>query len=84
MIARALIVWLLLCAVAIANGTFRQVALWTREDIRRIDAFLWFHGRIRRDHWVRQARTLHRRRHGESLVRRTARPDNGAPLQPSP
>jgi len=27
MIARVLIVWLLLCAVAIANGTFRQFAL---------------------------------------------------------
>jgi predicted flap endonuclease-1-like 5' DNA nuclease len=64
---------------------FRQVALWTREDIRRIDAFLNdFHGRIRRDHWVRQARTLHRKRHGEAVARRTPRLGNGEPVQPSP
>jgi len=50
--------------------TFRQVALWTRQDIRR-------------DHWVRQARTLHRRRHGESLTRRTVQPGNGHPMHPS-
>jgi predicted flap endonuclease-1-like 5' DNA nuclease len=65
--------------------TFRQVALWTRQDIRRVDASLnEFHGRIRRDHWVRQARTLHRRRHGESLTRRTVQPGNGDPMQPRP
>ena len=65
--------------------TFRQVALWTRQDIRRVDASLKeFHGRIRRDHWVRQARTLHRRRHGESLTRRTVHPGNGDSMQPSP
>ena len=65
--------------------TFRQVALWTAEDIRRIDAFLHdFHGRIRRDHWVRQARTLHRRHHGESLGSARARPGNGEPQQPAP
>ena len=60
--------------------TFRQVALWTPADIRRIDAFLHaFHGRIRRDHWVRQARMLHRQRHGRSLAPRTGRGGNGAP-----
>jgi predicted flap endonuclease-1-like 5' DNA nuclease len=65
--------------------TFRQVALWTRQDIRRVDAALdEFHGRIRRDHWVQQARTLHRRRHGESLTRRTVQPGNGHPMQSSP
>jgi predicted flap endonuclease-1-like 5' DNA nuclease len=65
--------------------TFRQVALWTRQDIRRVDASLHeFHGRIRRDHWVQQARTLHRRRHGESLARRTVQPGNGESVQPSP
>ena len=66
--------------------SFRQVALWTRDDVRRIDAFLHeFHGRIRRDHWVRQARTLHRQRHGESLAARTPRGGDGCSrLQPSP
>jgi len=60
--------------------TFRQVALWSPADIRRIDAFLHeFHGRIRRDHWVRQARVLHRQRHGESLAARTTRGGNGSP-----
>ncbi len=65
--------------------TFRQVALWTRQEIRSVDAALHeFHGRIRRDHWVRQARTLHRRRHGESLTGRTVQRGNGHPMHPSP
>src|SRR5262249_3758178 len=65
--------------------TFRQVALWTPQDVRRIDAALKeFHGRIRRDHWVRQARTLHRQRHGESVSRRKPSEGNGAPADPPP
>src|SRR5262249_52219276 len=63
--------------------TFRQVALWTPQDVRRMDASLnEFHGRIRRDHWVRQARTLHRQRHGESVSWRKPRDGNVAPAEP--
>jgi chromosome segregation ATPase len=65
--------------------TFREVALWTAEDVRRVDSFLHeFHGRIRRDHWVRQAKTLHRRHHGESLDQPPPGPGNGDPLGPNP
>jgi predicted flap endonuclease-1-like 5' DNA nuclease len=66
--------------------SFRQVALWTIDDVRRIDSLLHeFHGRIRRDHWVRQAKTLHRRHHGELLDSPPpGGPDDGDPLRPSP
>ena len=40
--------------------TVAQVAAWSDEDVERIDAQLdpRFHGRIRRDNWVEQARLL--------------------------
>jgi predicted flap endonuclease-1-like 5' DNA nuclease len=47
---------------------FRQIALWSRADIERIDAQLEnFHGRIVRDRWVRGAREQHFRKYGERL-----------------
>ena len=40
-------------------ATFSEIAGWTDEDIDRIDLQLGrFSGRIRRDHWVEQARLL--------------------------
>lgn len=38
--------------------SFRQIAEFTQEDINRIDTVLDFPGRIERDRWVDQARTL--------------------------
>lgn len=37
---------------------FSQVAAWSADDIRRIDESLNFKGRIARENWVAQARTL--------------------------
>lgn len=45
--------------------TFRQIALWTDEDIERISRELGtFRSRVRRDQWVAQARREHERLHG--------------------
>ena len=45
--------------------TFRQVALWSEEDIERVDAQLErFRGRIRREHWVEGAREEFQRKYG--------------------
>src|SRR4029077_18762169 len=41
-------------------ATYRQIARWSERDIDEFDARLReFPGRIRRDGWVTQARTLH-------------------------
>ena len=42
------------------NGVFhfRQIAVWTEDEIATIDAILRFRGRIERDNWVEQARRL--------------------------
>jgi predicted flap endonuclease-1-like 5' DNA nuclease len=49
---------------------FRQVAFWTERDIDDFDAKLHeFPGRIRRDEWVTQARSLHQSKYGEPPVR---------------
>jgi len=46
-------------------GTYRQIALLSERDVDRIDATLAeFPGRIRRDAWVTQARTLHLAKYG--------------------
>lgn len=46
--------------------TFRQIARWSDRDIDEFDAKLAeFPGRIRRDGWVVQARTLHQSKYGE-------------------
>jgi predicted flap endonuclease-1-like 5' DNA nuclease len=50
--------------------TFRQVAFWTEGDIDEFDAKLHeFPGRIRRDEWVTQARSLHQSKYGEPPAR---------------
>ena len=47
-------------------STYRQIARWTERDIDEFDAKLpEFHGRIRRDGWVTQARALHQSKYGE-------------------
>ncbi len=47
-------------------ATYRQVARWSDSDIDAFDARLpEFHGRIRRDAWVTQARALHQSKYGE-------------------
>jgi len=49
-------------------GTYRQIARWSERDIDEFDARLpEFHGRIRRDDWVTQARELHQSKFGERL-----------------
>lgn len=46
--------------------TYRQVARWSERDVDEFDARLpEFHGRIRRDDWVTQARLLHQSKYGE-------------------
>jgi predicted flap endonuclease-1-like 5' DNA nuclease len=46
--------------------TYRQIARWTEHEIEAFDARLpEFHGRIRRDAWVVQARSLHHSKYGE-------------------
>lgn len=50
--------------------TFRQVAFWSERDIDEFDAKLHeFPGRIRRDEWVTQARSLHQSKYGEPPTR---------------
>lgn len=50
--------------------TFRQVAFWSERDIDDFDAKLHeFPGRIRRDEWVTQARSLHQSKYGEPPAR---------------
>jgi predicted flap endonuclease-1-like 5' DNA nuclease len=47
-------------------GSYRQIAHWSEHDIDSFDARLpEFHGRIRRDGWVIQARALHQSKYGE-------------------
>ena len=43
---------------ALGITTFAQVAAWTEEDIARVDEELSFKGRIEREGWVDQAKTL--------------------------
>jgi predicted flap endonuclease-1-like 5' DNA nuclease len=47
---------------------FKQVALWDNDDIEFFDAQLHeFHGRIRRENWVRSATEEHFKKYGEWL-----------------
>jgi predicted flap endonuclease-1-like 5' DNA nuclease len=47
-------------------ATYREIARWSEHDIDAVDARLpEFHGRIRRDGWVTQARALHQSKYGE-------------------
>jgi predicted flap endonuclease-1-like 5' DNA nuclease len=48
--------------------TFRQIGRWTPYDVIEFDAKLSeFPGRIQRDQWVTQARSLHQSKYGVSL-----------------
>jgi predicted flap endonuclease-1-like 5' DNA nuclease len=48
--------------------TYRQIARWSERDIDDYDAKLAeFPGRIRRDGWVTQARSLHQSKYGASV-----------------
>lgn len=47
--------------------TFKQIGLWTEENIREFDQRLLTKDRIRREHWVKQARNLHFLKYGEEL-----------------
>ncbi len=48
--------------------TFKHVAMWTKEDIDRIDAKLvHFHGKIRKEGWVKSAKALHFKKYGVRL-----------------
>lgn len=52
-------------------SSYRQIARWTERDIDEFDARLpEFPGRIRRDHWVTQARELHQSKFGSSAISR--------------
>ncbi|MFI4902316.1 MAG: hypothetical protein ACHP91_02795 [Burkholderiales bacterium] len=47
-------------------GSYREIARWSEHDVDAVDARLpEFHGRIRRDAWVTQARALHQSKYGE-------------------
>ena len=46
--------------------TFSQIADWTSSDAERIGAELDFPGRIEREDWIAQARTLHALKYGHS------------------
>ena len=47
---------------------YKQIARWSERDIDHFDARLpEFPGRIRRDGWVTQARSLHQSKYGEAL-----------------
>lgn len=47
--------------------TFKQIGMWTEENIREFDQRLLTKDRIRREHWVKQARNLHFLKYGEEL-----------------
>lgn len=38
--------------------TFTQIAAWTASDIKKVEEYLQFDGRIEREHWVEQAKLL--------------------------
>lgn len=49
--------------------TFQQIARWSERDISDFDARLpEFPGRIRRDQWVTQARSLHQAKYGDGAA----------------
>lgn len=47
--------------------TFKQIALWSEENIREFSVLLAFKDRIHREQWVEQARELHYQKYGERL-----------------
>jgi hypothetical protein len=58
--------------------SFQQIAQWSERDIDEFDARLpEFPGRIRRDQWVTQARSLHQAKYGDGAA--GLRPDGRRP-----
>ena len=58
--------------------SFQQIAQWSERDIDEFDARLpEFPGRIRRDQWVTQARSLHQAKYGDGAA--SLRPDGRRP-----
>lgn len=58
--------------------TFQQIARWTDRDIADFDSRLpEFPGRIRRDQWVTQAKSLHQATYGDAAA--AQRPDGTRP-----
>jgi predicted flap endonuclease-1-like 5' DNA nuclease len=58
--------------------SFQQIAHWSERDIDDFDARLpEFPGRIRRDQWVTQARSLHQAKYGDGAT--GLRPDGRRP-----
>ncbi len=47
--------------------TFKQIALWSHENIHEFSNLLAFKDRIRREQWVEQARELHFQKYGERV-----------------
>ena len=47
---------------------FKQVALWSQDNIDAFSAKLDFKGRVEREQWVNQAADLHRKNHEEHLA----------------
>lgn len=50
--------------------TFKQIALWTEDQITEFDHRLQTKDRIRREHWVKQAKNLHFLKYGEEVKAR--------------
>lgn len=48
-------------------STFKQIAMWSPEDVERIGAQLNFKGRIEREDWIGQAKAAHLAKYGEQL-----------------
>lgn len=47
--------------------TFKQIAMWSEDQISEFDHRLLTKDRIRREHWVKQARNLHFLKYGEEV-----------------
>ncbi|MBL9114497.1 MAG: hypothetical protein JNJ83_05780 [Verrucomicrobiaceae bacterium] len=47
--------------------TFRQIALWSEDNIKEFDVRLAAKDRIHREQWVKQARNLHFLKYGEQI-----------------
>ena len=47
--------------------TFRQIALWTPDEVEQFGDLLNFKGRIEREDWIGQAKAAHLAKYGEQL-----------------
>ena len=44
---------------------FEQIATWTERNVEEFDELLSFKGRIEREEWLKQAKTLHEEKYGK-------------------